>query len=132
VFFTQFPQYPFMGVIKSACAKEPRGLTGRYRWPGFISTASAAKSFRSRCGSWRRAPVDSSQASSVAAPQVGQGTDTICFQSEFLSFHRNIVQFSKAGKCSILLIFNTLAKRQIPFWVRQRFLTIMNKDEHLC
>jgi hypothetical protein len=70
----------------SACATEPRGLTGGYRLPGFVSTASAAESFRSRCGSVRKAPACSSQAFSVAAPQVGQGTDNICFGVSSLVF----------------------------------------------
>jgi len=63
-----------------------RGLTGRYRLLWLRSTASAAESFRSRCGSVRRAPACSSQASSVAAPQVGQGTDNICFRVSSLVF----------------------------------------------
>jgi hypothetical protein len=37
-------------------------LPGCYHLPGFVSTASAAESFRSRCGSVRKAPVCSSQA----------------------------------------------------------------------
>jgi hypothetical protein len=37
-------------------------FTGCYRLPGLVSTASAAESFRSRCGSVRGAPVCSSQA----------------------------------------------------------------------
>jgi hypothetical protein len=52
---------------------------GRYVLRVFASTASAADSFRSRWGSVRSAPVCSSHASPVAAPQVVQGTDNICF-----------------------------------------------------
>jgi hypothetical protein len=48
--------------------------------------ASAAENFRSRCGSSWGAPVCSSQASSVAAPHVGQGTDSICFALRSLIF----------------------------------------------
>jgi len=51
-----------------------------------FSTASAAESFRSRCGSVRRAPVCSSQASWLVAPQVGQGTDNICLRVRSLVF----------------------------------------------
>src|ERR1035437_5405996 len=60
--------------------------TGCYRLLEFAATASAAESFRSRCGSVRGAPVCSSQTSSVAAPQVGQGTDNICFGVSSLVF----------------------------------------------
>src|SRR5579864_8795054 len=51
-----------------------------------VSTASAAESFRCRCGSVRRAPVCSSHASPVAAPHVGQGTLNICFAVSSLVF----------------------------------------------
>lgn len=56
----------------------PDSLVGYCSLASF-STASAAESFRSRCGSVRRVPVCSSQASPIAAPQVVQGTDNICF-----------------------------------------------------
>jgi len=35
------------------------------------------------------------------------------FQGEVLGFHYHMMQGSTAEKCSILLIFNTLAKRQV-------------------
>jgi hypothetical protein len=54
--------------------------------PSFASTDSAAESFRSRCGSVRGAPVCSSQASPIAAPQVVQRTDIICFGVSSLDF----------------------------------------------
>jgi hypothetical protein len=76
----QWPRQP----VRSQ--KGPRGSTGCYRLWDFVSTASTAESFRSRCGSLRRAPVCSSQASPVAAPQVGQGTDKICFGVSSLVF----------------------------------------------
>jgi len=57
-----------------------------YRLLGLISTVSAAESFRSRWGSVRKVPVCSSQASSAAAPQVGQGTESICFRVSSLVF----------------------------------------------
>ena len=57
-----------------------------YPLPRFVSTASAAKSFRSRCGSVRGAPECSSQTSPTAAPQVVQGTDSICFGVSSLDF----------------------------------------------
>ena len=76
---------PVSGTEQSACAKGPRP-TGCYRLPSLISTASAAESFRSRCGSVRKAPVCSSQASSGAAPQVGQATESICFRVRSLVF----------------------------------------------
>jgi hypothetical protein len=71
---------------ESACTRDPVASTGDYRLLGFISTASAAESLRSRWGSVRRAPVCSSQGSSVAAPQVGQGTEHICFSVSSLVF----------------------------------------------
>jgi hypothetical protein len=74
-----------MGMI---CLRK-RGLpslTDCYRLPGFVSRASAAESFRSRCGSVRGAPVCSSQASPAAAPQVVQGTDNISFGVSSLVF----------------------------------------------
>lgn len=61
-------------------------LHERYRLPISFSTASAAKSFRSRCGSVRGPPECSSQASPIAAPQVSQGTDNICFGVSSLVF----------------------------------------------
>jgi hypothetical protein len=66
------------GYIRLCKGRLP-GLPSRYRLPDFASAASAAESFRSRCGSVRGAPVCSSQASPTAAPQVVQGTDSICF-----------------------------------------------------
>ncbi len=52
----------------------------------FASTASAAESLRSRCGSVRGAPVCSSQTSPMAAPHVVQGTSNICFGVSSLVF----------------------------------------------
>ncbi len=52
---------------------------GAYRRPRpravlFVSIASAAESFRSTCGSLRRAPEYNKQRSPTATPQIGQGT----------------------------------------------------------
>ena len=69
----------------SGTATAGRGLI-RLRLLSFISTASAAESLRSRCGSVRGAPELSSQTSPVAAPQVGQRTDNICFGVSSLVF----------------------------------------------
>jgi hypothetical protein len=81
------PKYPLMGRDKSVRAKEHRlASLGCYRLLGFVPMASAAESFRSRCGSVRRAPACSSHAFSVAAPQVGQGTDNICLRVSSLLF----------------------------------------------
>src|ERR1700756_4829197 len=80
---------------------------------GFVSTASDAESFRSRCGSVRRAPVCSSHASPIAAPQVEQGTDNICFSVSSLVFTTTLCNVRQLGKCSIMLIFNALPKRQV-------------------
>jgi hypothetical protein len=51
-----------------------------------LSTASAAESFRSTCGSERGAPEYSKQRSPAATPHVGQGTANNCFavRSRFL------------------------------------------------
>jgi hypothetical protein len=62
-------------TLVTSCAV---GFSGCHRLPGFVPAASVAESFRSRCGSVRRAPVCSSQASSVAAPQRGQGLPGDC------------------------------------------------------
>jgi hypothetical protein len=88
------------------------GLVGCRRLGAFISTASAEDSFRSRCGSVRKAPVWSSHASPVAAPQVGQGTDNICFAVSSLVFIPKVCNVSPLLECSILLIFNLLAGQQ--------------------
>ena len=64
----------------------PRSIHDYYRLPAFVSTASAAESFRSRCGSVRGAPVCSSHTSPTAAPQVVQGTDNICFGVSSVDF----------------------------------------------
>jgi hypothetical protein len=52
----------------------------------FSSTASAAESLRSRCGSVRGVPVCSSQTSPIAARHVVQGTDKICSAVSSLVF----------------------------------------------
>ena len=48
---------PFPAGAKAARGCRSYDLAGSYRLPGFVSTASAAESFRSLCGSVRRAPV---------------------------------------------------------------------------
>jgi hypothetical protein len=65
--------------------KEPCRLAGVI-FAVYFPTVSAAESFRSRCGSVRGAPVCSSQASPIAAPQVLQGTDNTCFGVSSLVF----------------------------------------------
>src|SRR5882762_9293480 len=52
----------------------------------FVSKASAAESFLSQCGSKRRAPECSSHGSPIAAPQVVQRTEFICFTVSSLVF----------------------------------------------
>jgi hypothetical protein len=65
-------------------------VTGQSSWAvylvDFISTTSAAESFRSRWGSVREVPVFSSHTSPMAAPQVVQGTANICFAVRSLVF----------------------------------------------
>src|SRR5579864_6286406 len=95
-----------------------------------VSTASAAESFRSRCGSVRRAPVCSSHASPVAALHVGQGTDNICFGSEFFGFHCQIVQRFAAAR-----MLNIAHSQQVGgggrlHSTRWRLLLILCKSAH--
>lgn len=61
-------------------------LSSLHRLRIFVSSASIAESLRSRCGSVRGAPVCNSQTSPIAAPQVLQGTDNICFVVSSLAF----------------------------------------------
>jgi hypothetical protein len=86
VLITHEPRVHNSELSKPRTRKSAAGLTGCYRLPGFSSTASAAESFRSRCGSVRGAPVCSSQGSLAAAPQVVQGTANICFGVSSLVF----------------------------------------------
>jgi hypothetical protein len=69
----------------------------------FFSIASAADSFLSRWGSNRGAPVCSSQASPMAAPQVVQSTDSVSFSVSSLVFTFRIMPHLPNRKCSILL-----------------------------
>ena len=73
----------------------------------FFCIASAADSFLSRWGSNRGAPVCSSQASPMAAPQVVQSTDSVSFSVSSLVFTFRIMPHPPNRKCSILL---TLSK----------------------
>ena len=100
----------------------PVALNAVYRLLGFVSRTSAADSFRSRCGSVRRAPVCSSQASPIAAPQVLQGTDNICFGVSSLLFTVTLCNVPADGKWSILHILNIFAKRQVPESLKERKL----------
>jgi hypothetical protein len=59
----------------------------------FASKASAAESFLSRCGSRRRAPECNSHGSPVAAPQVVQRTEFICFTVSSLVFIHSALVF---------------------------------------
>jgi hypothetical protein len=113
--------------LKSACAKEPRGLIGLLSFAGLRFHGVGCGEFP--ISVWLGAPGTRLQFTSFLGRCTTRRTrhGYYLFQSEFLGFHRNIVQFSKAGKCSILLIFNTLAKRQVPFWVRRG----MSKSEYL-
>jgi hypothetical protein len=64
----------------------PTSLSVRCGLRVFASTASAAESFRSRCGSVRGAPEWSSQTSPTAAPQVVQGTEKTWLELSSLVF----------------------------------------------
>jgi hypothetical protein len=85
-------------------------FTGGYVLGGLVSTASAAESFRSRCGSVRGAPVCSSQASSLVAPQVGQGTDNICLRVRSFVFTATGYRLPRFENCSIS---DTFALRRV-------------------
>lgn len=82
------------------CLRQERlyRLTCGYRLRVFFFGASAAESFRSRCGSVRGAPVCSSQASPIIAPQVSQGTDNIFFGVSSLVFTGRRMQHFRHGK----------------------------------
>ena len=90
--------------------------TGSYRSPIAFSTASAAESLRSLCGSLRGAPVCNSQASPMAAPQVLQGTDNICFGVSSLVFTRTECNAYVRERCSILHIVKDIMKRRFHSW----------------
>jgi hypothetical protein len=85
-------------------------FTGGYGLGGLVSTASAAESFRSRCGSVRGAPVCSSQTSSLVAPQVGQGTDNICLRVRSFVFTATGYRLPQFENCSIS---DTFALRRV-------------------
>jgi hypothetical protein len=55
------------GLITSENSQKPTVPYRRLSFIGFVSTNSAAESFRSRCGSVRGAPLFSSQGSPTAA-----------------------------------------------------------------
>ena len=60
------------------------------------------------------------------------GLGQYLFPSEFFGLHNRILQRSTAGGCSILLIFNTLAKASGTGSLGQpRDLLIVSKSEHL-
>jgi hypothetical protein len=75
-------QFNLGSYRKAACFQTISRTVGRkgiYRRPRprtifLVSIASAAESFRSTCGSLRRAPEYNKQRSPAATPQVGQGT----------------------------------------------------------
>src|SRR5467141_1709832 len=76
------------------------GRRGAYGRPGpreflFASIASAAESFRSRCGSVRRPPECSKQGSPGATPHVGQGTEKHSFAVRSLFFI--LIQYGKTS-----------------------------------
>lgn len=108
-----------------------------YRLPVVFSTASAASSFRSRWGSVRGAPVCNSQASPTAAPQVPQGTDSICFGVS--SFVFTIVRCNATSKedvhyCTLLnTSFSNISNQQQSqryLFPHQILLAIVSKSEH--
>ena len=104
---TQSPQYPFMrGII--CLRKESRASPAELRfhglgcgkfpisvWLGAQTTRMQFTSFLGRCTTSRT------------------GHGEYLFQGEVLSFHHHMMRRSTAGECSILLILNTLAKRQV-------------------
>ena len=61
------------------------------RFQDFCSTASAAESLRSRCGSVRRVPVFSLQGSLIAAPQNSTRHRKHLFPGEFFGFHGHMM-----------------------------------------
>jgi len=59
-----------------------------FGWSGlfYVSTASAAATFRFACGSVRRSPKQSTHSLPGATPQVGQGTARITFGTDCVFF----------------------------------------------
>jgi hypothetical protein len=93
--------------------------------------ASAAVSFRSRCGSVRGAPECSSHTSRIAAPQVGQGTDNVWLGVSSLTFTAIYCNAPTPKNCSILLNQKTLAELKSGGEVAIDFSSIVSKKEHL-
>ncbi|MCU1317110.1 MAG: hypothetical protein JWN63_2432 [Candidatus Acidoferrum typicum] len=80
-----------------------KGIYGR-RGPReilFVSIASTAESFRSTCGSVRKAPECSKQGSPGATPHVGQGTEDHCFAVKSLFL--------------ILIRYGKTSRKTVPF-----------------
>lgn len=124
---------------KTSCAIDPNWLskkegTESYRLPIVFSTVSAAASFRSRWGSVRGAPVCNSQTSPMAAPQVPQGTDSICFGVSSFDFTNIKMQCHIEKRCALLHIFEyiffTSKKQWCRFAAFQVLFTIVSKIEH--
>jgi hypothetical protein len=98
----------------------------------FVSKASAAESFLSRCGSKRRAPECSSHGSPVAAPQVVQRTEFICFTVSSLVFISIVVfllrrwlnrQEENIPFCSAHLPAENFLESALNFFGVKQFLT---------
>src|ERR1700730_14257515 len=78
-----------MRLVSVTAPPKPEGIhpaVAACRSMRFVSKASAAESFLSRCGIKRRAPDCSSHASPLAAPQVVQRAEFICFTVSSLVF----------------------------------------------
>ena len=97
-------------TLTIAGKRAPRLGGSRFLSRSFASMASAAVSFRSRCGSVRGAPECSSQTSPIAAPQVGQGTDNVWLGVSSLTFTATYCNVPTRKSCSILLNQKTLAE----------------------
>jgi hypothetical protein len=106
-------------VAELATVSPVVGRNGIYRRPRprgtlFVSIASAAESFRSTCGSERRAPECSTQRTPGAAPHVGQETEDNCFAVRSLFF---ILRWcDKTGRKTVP--FRTLYARSSENWSR--------------
>jgi hypothetical protein len=80
---TQFPQYPFMGRDNLSVQKKiPVASPGCCRL-GFVSTASAAESFRSRFGSKRRAETRLARTNHPSVFRIDEGSFRVTFRVNF-------------------------------------------------
>jgi hypothetical protein len=109
---TQFPQNPFMGRDNLPAQKSPLASPG-LSFAGLRFHGLSCGKFP--ISMWLGAQGARMQFTSFLGRRTTSRTrhGEYLFQREFLGFHYHMMQRSTAGKCPILLIFNTLAQRQV-------------------